>query len=83
MCVCGIYVGPDDYTDLTTVLTFTADDVIRDVRCVNVSINDDDILEGDQEFTLSLSSLDPVVFGTNQATVLIIDNDSECEGCNL
>ena len=42
-----------------------------------MTIIDDAILEGDQSFTLSLSSVDPVMFGTDQANVTILDNDSE------
>ena len=42
-----------------------------------MTINDDDILEGTQSFTLSLSSVDPVIFGTAQANVAILDDDGE------
>jgi hypothetical protein len=45
--------------------------------CINVTIVEDAVLEGDQSFTLSLSTVDPVLFGTDQASVVIIDNDSE------
>ena len=47
------------------------------MMCINVTIVDDAILEGDQSFTLSLSSADPVLFDIDQASVVIMDDDSE------
>ena len=47
-----------------------------------MTINDDDILEGTQSFTLSLSSVDPIIFGTAQANVAILDNDGESNDKN-
>ena len=47
------------------------------MMCINVTIVDDAILEGDQSFTLSLSSSDPVLFDIDQTSVVIMDDDSE------
>ena len=53
------------------------------VFCINITIVDDDILEGDQNFTVSLSSDDPVIFDPlSEATVIITDNDSKFVNCN-
>ena len=71
------HTAPGDYTTLVTELTFTADDGIGSVQCVNVTIIDDEILEPDQSFTVSLSSSDPVVFGIDQASIVIGDNDGK------
>ena len=48
-------------------------------RCVNISIIDDDMIEGAQQFSLSLSLESdyelPVTFNSSTADVVIIDND--------
>lgn len=62
---------------ITEELNFTASDTINSTRCFDVTIQDDDILEGDQSFVVSLSSADPVVFGIAQATIVIRDNDGK------
>ena len=47
--------------------------------CVNISIIDDDMIEGPQQFSLSLSLEStyelPVTFNSSTADVFIIDND--------
>ena len=53
--------------------------MIGSTRCVDVMIIDDDVLEGDHSFIISLSSADPVVFGNAQATVVILDNDGKSD----
>ena len=71
--------APDDYTSTTISLTFTADDLMGSAMCVNITIINDVIVEGNQSFSVSLLSGDPVVFSpTQQATVIITDdNDSK------
>ena len=45
-------------------------------QCVNISIVDDDALEGNQTFLLSLTTSDSrVIVGTNLTTITIKDND--------
>ena len=44
----------------------------------NVSINDDDIFEGNENFTLSIRTSSPImVIEPVQTTVTIVDNDCE------
>ena len=73
------FAAPGDYTAVDQELTFTAADMVGSAMCINVTIIDDTVLEGDESFTLSLSSADPVLFGTNQASVVIIDNDGKSD----
>lgn len=66
-----------DYSTVSGSLTFTASD---SMMCVNVTIIDDPTVEGNQSFSLSLQSdaNEPVIFTpTQQATVIIIDDDSK------
>ena len=76
-CIC--YVGPSDY------LRFQRSQAVRippgpsyDIT-VNFTINDDDIVECNETFTLSLVSLDTIRLqinpGRGQANVTIIDDD--------
>ena len=66
-----------DYTPLSSVETFVAGSTDNATRCVNITILDDAALEGDQTFTLTLSTSDPdVVLGNNVTLITIEDNDS-------
>ena len=59
--------------DEPRVLTFS--EAIRSV-CTNISIVDDDIVEGDEMFTVSLArSEEAVSFANQTATVTIEDSD--------
>jgi hypothetical protein len=47
-------------------------------QCVNISIEDDGILEGPEDFNVMLStSVDRVVLDPDMATVTIADNDGK------
>ena len=57
-------------------LTFNSGSTDNTAECVNIIIEDDEALEGDQTFTVTLSTSDPsVMFGTRTATITITDND--------
>ena len=43
--------------------------------CVNLTIINDEILEGDHSFSVSLSSNDPVTIDVPQVSVIILDDD--------
>ena len=49
-------------------------------HCEDVAITDDDILEDTESFRIILSTSDPdVILGDpSSASVMIVDNDSEC-----
>ena len=50
------------------------------MQCVTIGIVDDDILEGQQEFMLSLAKTDPpaALGSTSVTTVAIIDDGEYC-----
>ena len=50
----------------------------NDRRCFNVTVNDDDVLENEERFTLDLDTDDPmVILSPEQAEVIITDTDSK------
>ena len=66
-----------DYMPVSVNLTFTADD---SMMCVNLTILDDTIVEGNQSFSVSLQSEanQPVIFTPHQeAIVVILDDDGK------
>ncbi len=66
-----------DYVNMSPDEIFTSGSIDNATRCVNISILDDDSLEGDQTFTLTLTSVDfiDVMLGTDMTTITIVDND--------
>lgn len=73
-----IAVVSDDITD--EMITFLVGDETGVIRCVNVSITQDDILETNETYQLSLIRLaadeDIVEIGRGTENITIIDNDS-------
>ena len=47
------------------------------MRCVNITILEDDALEEDENFTIFFST-DSLMSDTANTTIVIVDNDSEC-----
>ena len=70
--------GDDDYGESSVYLTFTAGSQAGSTACANISIINDDILEDDESFTVTLSSSDPVNFDVSMSTCTIIE-DADCE----
>jgi len=65
-----------DFDDTSVQLIFTSTDLLMEdtVQCVNISILDDDAVEGVEHFTISLSTPDPNVFlNIRSVTVAIQD----------
>ncbi len=61
-----------DYANMDSNLTFTYGSTNNAVRCVDITILEDDALEGDQTFTVTLTTSDPnVMLGTDMATITI------------
>ena len=58
----------DDYISLNETLEFPAESSLGTRICVNVTIVNDVRVESEEDFSISLSSIDPVI---------IIDPDSE------
>ena len=72
--------SPDamDYSSATAELTL-AGGTSAPRACVNITIQDDQVLEPqEEEFLVTLTESDPrVMVGRNRATVQIADNDSK------
>ena len=66
-----IFIAGDDYDPVNEIVIF--DPERESAQCLNVSINDDEIFEGSESFTLSLSVGDEST--PMQATVYILDNE--------
>lgn len=65
--------APDDYESVMTELTFSAQ---QTRQCVNVTILDDVLLEGVEDFSANLSTADgQVALDPQEAAVTIVDND--------
>ena len=63
-----------DFVGLSTVEVFPSGSSDGDTICVNITIIDDNILEGEQIFTLTLSTADKnVILGEAEAVISIID----------
>ena len=72
------HAGDSDYSQLTVHLTFNAGSQAGSTACTDISIINDNILESDEYFTITLSSSDPVNFDVSMGSCTIIeDADSE------
>jgi len=72
------HAGDRDYSQLTVHLTFNAGSQAGSTACTDISIINDNILESDEYFTVTLSSSDPVYFDVSMGSCTIIeDADSE------
>ena len=72
----------EDYTAFQFVLlTFGSGSVFGDQQCYTVPINDDNTLENDEVFFVTLTSTESASLGSNstQATVTIRHDPADCE----
>ena len=67
--------APQDYTTVSTVLTFS---VGSDRQCVNITVENDGELENEEQFTVTLTTADSSVSLNPDAADVLID-DSDCE----
>ena len=65
----------EDYEENSGVIVFYSGSVMGDTQCVNISINDDPILEDSEFFTFVLSSNDQYVELCNESARIYIEND--------
>ena len=73
------YMVPDPFQ-----VTFDTMSVTGSLACINITIVQDSVLEGDHVFTVHLLSLSPDVVATSSPTyaaVVIADDESKC-ACN-
>jgi hypothetical protein len=72
----NVVMAGEDYVSSSEVETFTSGSPNGSTRCVGISILDDDVLEGEQTFVLTLTTSDPdVMIRNNVTTITIIDNE--------
>ena len=65
-----------DYDAITTSRTFLYVSMNGDMECANVTIIDDNALELDETFTVTLNTSEPTVtLDTNATTITITDDD--------
>lgn len=65
-----------DYTSISSDEVFTSGPTDNATRCVDITLLPEDPLEGDQTFTVMLTTSDPdVMLGTSVTTITIINDD--------
>ena len=80
-----IIIDTEDYTAFQFVsLSFEAGAVSGDQQCHTVSITDDNVLEDDEIFSVTLTSSEPAFLGNSltQATVTIRRDPADCKSIN-
>ena len=74
-----IAVMGEDFTEPSPLqVTFSSGDLIGDTACTTLGIINDNNLEGDHEFTVSLETVAPpglVISNSSTATVSIMDDE--------
>ncbi len=78
MQVCLLFTAIDgsDYIRSSSEASFASGSTNNAVRCVGITILDDDALEGNQTSTVTLTTSDPdVTLGTDMTIITITDND--------
>ena len=68
----------NDFTHQTYTGVFTVGTIFRDTLCIDISTTEDDFLEGDHEFTVSIVSIipnDAVTISSPTTHVVTIDDD--------
>lgn len=76
------YIAPADYVGIGLNIPLNPGvGLVEQMRfCENITINDDQLAEGNEDFTINLASLNPLVAINPQyssATVEILDDDSK------
>lgn len=66
-----------DYVAMAYTKSFPIGSMNSATLCVNITIVDDEVLEENQEFFVSLSTKDPgVILESSETIITIMDNDS-------
>ena len=65
------------------IITFTDGSTLTSTLCADIETAEDTILEGDNDFTVSISSVNPdsgvtISDGSSSHDVVILDDDSTC-----
>jgi len=67
-----------DYISVVSLETFAPGSMDNDTECVDISIVDNDALEEEETFGVTVTSQDPSVLLGINATVTITDDDGQC-----
>ena len=75
ICFFSFFTASSDFTPLWVELSFT-EDVLT--HCVDVSLTDDVWVEGDEQFSITMTTEHPLVnIPSPTAVVTVLDNDCE------
>ena len=73
-----LFAAGNDYDMLSIVLTFSSGQSVGGVQSTSVTILDDSSVENDEDFTVSINSMDPgVMLGISTAWVTIIEDNND------
>ena len=73
----AIGLGSFDYNAVSSNKTFTSGSINGAMKCVNITILDDNTLEGNQTFTVTYMTADSSIrLGANMTVITIMDDDS-------
>ena len=65
-----------DYAGLPNIITFTSEQIIGEVSCTNITVIDDSIVEGVENFNVKLlSDFSGAIVSRSLGTIEITDND--------
>lgn len=68
----------DDYDMISESLVFPVGSVVNTRLCRHISIVDDDFVENDESFTVSITSIEPVsIFPNSTKSITIVSNDGK------
>lgn len=75
-CSFVVVTEPEDYVAISSLITFSP--TSNTVICRNITIENDNLFEGTQQFIADLETTDPsIVLQPEMATVNIVDDDSK------
>ena len=76
-------VGDQDFKPVAALLVFNTSSKVRDSRCVEIAVLDDDDVESNETFTVELMPvlMNDVVNGSKSLDVIIQDTDGKIDIC--
>ena len=75
--MCTVPVGPADYDDSLMDVTLLATTTSMTTAELRITIEDEDILERDEDFTIMLNTTETRVNIANSTSVVIVNDDGE------
>ena len=71
-------IAGSDYVSVSMDVVFPVGTSNGGMQCIDVTIIDDSEMEGDETFTVTLTTSSPVTLGNAVTTITITDIDGEC-----